>query len=523
MAAAGVGEDDGLPSTGSTAEAPGPTPDNSATQMLPMVRRDSSATDDQTVRAVARRVPSALPALGRDGAPEVPRSARATVDRRRQAAARAAGTPEPEPPAPPPPPPGPTRPSVSMFDPAQPTLVTTRVEAVDHAPPGPVLPAPALSAPAPPVPVSPAPPVAPAAKAVPSTNATDPPAGTGAAWPVVHAEIVDAPVVVAGRPVVGGAVAAEMVSALTEIAFRDARDDEWAVADPGAGDVDAAGIMAPVRPQPSAAPGPAVLEADSWDADSWDVVSEPTVERDYQGRRRAGAGGGRLWIVIGLVVVALGAAIGVPFLLTPGGAPAADHTPNGGLPPVLDDDGTVISGTSSPGETTAADPTTATGGGPAVAASPLVTATTTGRATSGAGNGGGNPAILTIEAEAPQNTVSGSASRSAYAGTSGGQLVGYIGKVDSRPAGVLSFNGVRVPTAGTYVVKFYYISNASRTALVSANGGANVSVTASTANNCCATREVRLTLDTRPGGNTITISNPTARAPAIDRIVITKA
>src|SRR4029453_6509831 len=97
--AAGGGEDDGLRANpvesdlpalaGSDADNPPAAPTNGPPQLLPTLRRDS---ESPAVRAVARRVASALPALGRDGAPaEVPHSARVTADRRRQAKASGAG------------------------------------------------------------------------------------------------------------------------------------------------------------------------------------------------------------------------------------------------------------------------------------------------------------------------------------------------------------------------------------------------------------------------------------------------
>ncbi|HEY7226419.1 MAG TPA: fibronectin type III domain-containing protein [Micromonosporaceae bacterium] len=57
----------------------------SATQALPMLRRDGDDEPElHSVRAVAKRVPSPLPALGRDEISDLPASARATADRRRR-------------------------------------------------------------------------------------------------------------------------------------------------------------------------------------------------------------------------------------------------------------------------------------------------------------------------------------------------------------------------------------------------------------------------------------------------------
>ena len=63
---------------------------SSVTQALPMVRHEGTG-ESPSVRAVARRVPSALPALGRDEITDAPLSARTTADRRRRAVADARG------------------------------------------------------------------------------------------------------------------------------------------------------------------------------------------------------------------------------------------------------------------------------------------------------------------------------------------------------------------------------------------------------------------------------------------------
>jgi hypothetical protein len=72
--------------------APNPAATVSRTQPLPMVRYEGLTPPAQPARAVARRVPSALPAIGRDEITDVPASARANADRRRRAREAAAGT-----------------------------------------------------------------------------------------------------------------------------------------------------------------------------------------------------------------------------------------------------------------------------------------------------------------------------------------------------------------------------------------------------------------------------------------------
>ena len=85
-------------------EPPEAATDNARTQLLPMVGTGPGGpvNDAPSVRAVARRPATALPALGRKGGePALPMSARATVDRRRRAVAADALTTEPtvDPPA----------------------------------------------------------------------------------------------------------------------------------------------------------------------------------------------------------------------------------------------------------------------------------------------------------------------------------------------------------------------------------------------------------------------------------------
>ena len=78
--------------------APNPAATVSTTQPLPMVRQEGLAPGAvpsplppaPSVRAVARRVPSALPAIGRDEISDVPASSRANADRRRRAREAAA-------------------------------------------------------------------------------------------------------------------------------------------------------------------------------------------------------------------------------------------------------------------------------------------------------------------------------------------------------------------------------------------------------------------------------------------------
>jgi hypothetical protein len=344
---------------------------------------------------------------------------------------------------------------------------------------------------------------------------------------VVDAEVIDEArdlvVTGGGRPVVAGAVAAEMVSALTEVAFREARADEWVVAEPGLPDVPASTALEPVRT------GPRVLEADSWD-----TSVQPLVDQHYQGRRRAGAGSARLWIVIGLVVAALAAAITVPFLLTSGsGTPTTDRTAGGALPPGIDGNKD-ISGTSGPGAT----PSPTVTGIPAVAgASPGVTATAdpaspvpsapASGSTSTAPPAGFAPITMEAEAGGSKTSWGGTAARSSLAGASGGVVIDRVGEhwSGSTTDGYVDFRNIVVTDGGSYTVTIYYVYLAAgvdnpRRLTITANGSGAQSQSFS-ATSTVATRVVTVNLQ---GGiaNTIRLTHDDVQSPAIDKIVISK-
>jgi hypothetical protein len=132
--------------------------------------------------------------------------------------------------------------------------------------------------------------------------------------------------------------------------------------------------------------------------------------------------------------------------------------------------------------------------------------------------------LVTIEAESPDNTLSGSASVGAYPGASGGQLVRAIGDWGSaKGPGTLRFNKINVPRAGTYVLTFYFVNikgMTTRSALIAAAGSEPQKVTVTTGNStCCTARAVQIPL--AKGSNSITFANPAGEAPAIDRISYT--
>jgi hypothetical protein len=229
-------------------------------------------------------------------------------------------------------------------------------------------------------------------------------------------------------------------------------------------------------------------------------------------------------VVVGIVALLVGALVAVPLILR--------STPTGGTPTVADpasqpalviplpsptptgDEGE-ISSTAGPGASARPSRTAVrTPTRPAPVAPVAPTAATTAPPTT-------VPPFqaLTIEAEA--GTVVQPAERSSYAGASGGQLVGFLGVTEGRNGqGRLVLSGVNVPTAGTYTVTFQYIANNNRTAHIIVNGNQAVAVPVSARTNCCGTGSLNVTL--QAGANTIEFTNPTARCPAIDRVVITR-
>jgi hypothetical protein len=128
----------------------------------------------------------------------------------------------------------------------------------------------------------------------------------------------------------------------------------------------------------------------------------------------------------------------------------------------------------------------------------------------------------TYEADAPANTLTGSANRTAYANASDGVIVRTLGNWGLAAGdGALRFNNVVVPDNGVYVLTFYYAhpnDEPTRTVVITASGFGSAEITVAGTATCCSSQTLRVILD--KGANTITFSNPKGRAPAIDKIVI---
>jgi hypothetical protein len=129
---------------------------------------------------------------------------------------------------------------------------------------------------------------------------------------------------------------------------------------------------------------------------------------------------------------------------------------------------------------------------------------------------------LTIEAESPENTLSGSAIVVDYPNASGGKIVRDIGEWQlPRGPGTLRFNNIDVPRTGNYTLAFSYVdtdNEAERAVVIDISGRTGMVITVGTNNSCCRTQSVQVPL--RKGKNTIAFSNRTSQAPSIDKIVV---
>lgn len=223
------------------------------------------------------------------------------------------------------------------------------------------------------------------------------------------------------------------------------------------------------------------------------------------GGRIAAAGSGRrppVLVALGGIVALVAVVVAGVAWLTPSGDPATGET---GL--FAAGDGSTPAGTE-PATDPAATPTT----GPSASPSP---------SPGGSASPSAGFRAVAYEAEARGNTLLGQATAVSMTGASGGTVVRNLGDGSGKKDGALRFNGVTVPTAGTYTLTFHYAQPAGPRAhqmVITVAGAAPVTVAVAAAEGCCASRSVRVTL--RRGANTITFDNPNGPAPAVDRIVV---
>ncbi|OLB74396.1 MAG: hypothetical protein AUI14_23810 [Actinobacteria bacterium 13_2_20CM_2_71_6] len=125
------------------------------------------------------------------------------------------------------------------------------------------------------------------------------------------------------------------------------------------------------------------------------------------------------------------------------------------------------------------------------------------------------PRTASYEAEAAGNTLTGSRILSC-SGCSGGKKVGYVGK-----GGTLRFNTVTAGAGGVATLVISYVNGGStRTAQLSVNGAAPVSVSFPNTGGWSTVGGLTVRVTVKAGGNQLMFFNDTAMAPDFDRITL---
>ena len=124
---------------------------------------------------------------------------------------------------------------------------------------------------------------------------------------------------------------------------------------------------------------------------------------------------------------------------------------------------------------------------------------------------------VSYEAEADNNTLTGSAFVLSCPTCSGGQKVGYVGS----NSGTLTFNAVGVVAPGNHTVTICYLNgDATRYALLSVNGGPGMPVSFPSTGSFQTVGSIQKTVTLNTGCNTLEFYNPIVGdwAPDFDRI-----
>lgn len=135
-------------------------------------------------------------------------------------------------------------------------------------------------------------------------------------------------------------------------------------------------------------------------------------------------------------------------------------------------------------------------------------------------DGAATPAAATsYEAEASTNSIGGQARISSCTACSGGKKIGYVGG-----SGTLTFNGVTAPADGDYDLSILYLDGPpARQAMLTVDGGAPQTMTFGVTTDFNTLGVMNVPVHLTAGANTIELSNPSANAPDIDRIIVSPA
>jgi hypothetical protein len=122
------------------------------------------------------------------------------------------------------------------------------------------------------------------------------------------------------------------------------------------------------------------------------------------------------------------------------------------------------------------------------------------------------------EAEAPGNTLAGSAGVADCSGCSGGKKVGNLGGSGNS----VTISDVTAPAAGTYLMRIDYVDgDSSRVAVVTVNGTAfQVPVPGTNDNNWSTAQSLTVPVQLTAGANTVSVGNPGGNAPDLDRVIV---
>lgn len=284
--------------------------------------------------------------------------------------------------------------------------------------------------------------------------------------------------------------------------------------------------MGPGRPAmpPSSLGQPSPPMGPSGTPDTWETTPLPPVTDEYYGRRRVRRGG-RLtaagWLVVFGVVIALSAAVAVPFLITGSGEDrVTEASPTTGAD-------SSVPGTS--GRASGVPVVTAPSATPSPSASPAESTATssqpTGPASTQPTTNPQNPPPPAPFALAVQAEAGGSSTAWGNGAVVANGVVDYLGKWPSRnQTGWLEFRNIVVPHAGAqYRLRvFYRYENRCdcdpRRLEIRVNG--SLATTWSVSGPTDASQEVTVTLGA--GNNTIRLTHPSSGSPAIDRIEINR-